>query len=231
MGRYDLIFKAIGGSLVCICLVILFVLCAFTYQREDTLRAKIGFPSLYEQSHKGISPPTVKDLTLLDDFVDSPETRNATFTQSPVVRLESRDSGKYSDDPLQGSFSSTATWLDRHSFHFQRSSTQHKRQNSDGINSMAFSRIRSLREEKDGKSCFVSDNVASAGSKSSDVLISHNNSNISSSSGYQSQASSSDHHLQHSFPVLGYSPKKSSKSLSCIVSEEDDSSVNRESIV
>ena len=83
--RYKTHLQVVGVVISCLGLVGLMSTAAYTYQREDLLREKIGFPSLFDASRKvGTSAPLKEDVIVQHQFVDSPETRKASF----VVEME-----------------------------------------------------------------------------------------------------------------------------------------------
>ncbi|XP_005092601.1 uncharacterized protein LOC101852453 [Aplysia californica] len=193
------IFQAVGGAVSCLGLIGLMMTAAYTYRREDFVRKRYGFPSLFEASRNGTTSSSWINESFLiqNEFVDVRSNGSASIAGKSVSRMTSIESAESSVDFLGESFSSTGTavaWVNKHSVRFQRTSSLHRRQNSDTAlnNSLAISRIYSWEQEAKRDTANSERAEIHTTGPGYDPCSSQDRSITSSSSGYQSNVSSPD---------------------------------------
>ena len=159
--KNGLLVKAFGGILTGLGLLALMATAAYTYHREDKVRKRNGYPTLFESSRvKGggsiLGIHQRQSIAAVQEFVDR---RAATgshrdSTQPNGVRrmVSEEESGRVIEPLLlsvstqlresSSSASSTLSWLNRHGSHFHKLDPLLKRQSSDSALDQSFARSR-----------------------------------------------------------------------------------------
>ena len=167
LAKNRLVVHIIGGVITGSGLLGLMATAAYTYRREDRVRKKNGFPSLFESSRiKGggsmFGVRQRENIAVVQEFVDrhsTTEPLNDTGKPAAVKRMLSEGERTEATEPLLQSISSqlresfssastTVTWLNRHEPQFCRLAPLLKRQTSDSALDQSFARSRAHTPEQ-----------------------------------------------------------------------------------